>query len=151
VRLREEGLEVYGFGEKKTPEAFRNACHRFIFTEVLRQPDITGVQPVASATPPAVQQVQQPLAALHILQVPPFPEKFLREAMESSADDSGWTNLGTLGSYMQKVQPDFDTRLFGYKKLSDLVKARSELFLTEERAVSGSNYKAIYVRPRSDA
>ena len=71
--------------------------------------------------------------------------------MENSADDSGWTNLGTLGSYMQKVQPDFDSRLYGYKKLSDLVKARSELFLSEERAVAGSNYKAIYVRPKADA
>jgi NYN domain/OST-HTH/LOTUS domain len=151
VRLREEGLDVYGFGEKKTPEAFRNACHRFIFTEVLRQPEPGATQPSATVAPAAAQQTPQPLSGLHTLQVPPFPEKFLREAMESSADDSGWTNLGTLGSYMQKVQPDFDSRLYGYKKLSDLVKARSELFLTEERTVAGSNYKAIYVRPKTDA
>jgi len=151
VRLREEGLEVYGFGEKKTPEAFRNACHRFIFTEILRQPEANTTQPVLAVVPNATQQAPQPIPAQQSLQVPPFPEKFLREAMESSADESGWTNLGTLGSYMQKVQPDFDSRLYGHKKLSDLVKARSELFSTEERTVAGSNYKAIYVRPKADA
>ena len=151
VRLREEGLDVYGFGEKKTPEAFRNACHRFIFTEILRQPEAAVAQPVSSVIPSAAQQTQQPASVPQALQIPAFPVKFLREAMENSADDSGWTNLGTLGSYMQKVQPDFDSRLYGYKKLSDLVKARSELFLSEERAVAGSNYKAIYVRPKADA
>mgnify|MGYP001014422803 CR=1 FL=1 len=151
VRLREEGLDVYGFGEKKTPEAFRNACHRFIFTEILRQPEAPSTQSAPAMNPSAAQQAPQPIATPQTLQIPPFPGKFLREAMESSADDSGWTNLGTLGSYMQKVQPDFDSRLYGYKKLSDLVKARSELFLTDERAVVGSNYKAIYVRPKADA
>ena len=151
VRLREEGLEVYGFGEKKTPEAFRNACHRFIFTEILRQPEASTAQPVLAVIPNATQEAPHPVPAPQSLQVPPFPEKFLREAMESSADESGWTNLGTLGSYMQKVQPDFDSRLYGHKKLSDLVKARSELFTTEERTVAGSNYKAIYVRPKADA
>ena len=68
--------------------------------------------------------------------------------MESSADDSGWSHLGTLGSYLQKIQPDFDTRLHGFKKLSDLVKARADLFITDERFSSGSNHKVLYVRPK---
>jgi hypothetical protein len=46
------------------------------------------------------------------------------EALEKSADDSGWAHLGTFGSYLQKIQPDFDSRLHGYKKLSDLVRGR---------------------------
>lgn len=149
VRLREEGLQVLGFGEKKTPEAFRNACHRFIFTEVLRPstsiaaPNVEPSTPTTPATPAAS-------AALAVIERPPFPEKFLLEAMESSADDSGWSHLGTLGSYLQKIQPDFDSRLHGFKKLSDLVRARNDLFLTEERAAPGSNHKLLYVRPKAD-
>jgi len=146
VRLREEGLQVFGFGEQKTPESFRNACHRFIFTEVLRG---TGSNPEPSAEPAVPTPTSSPVLA--VLKRPPFPEKFLLEAIESSADDSGWSHLGTLGSYLQKIQPDFDTRLHGFKKLSDLVKARTDLFATDERAVSGSNHKQLYVRPRTDA
>ncbi len=55
------------------------------------------------------------------------------EALEKSADDSGWAHLGTFGSYLQKIQPDFDSRLYGFKKLSDLVRGRGDLFVNEER------------------
>lgn len=61
-------------------------------------------------------------------------------ALEESADDNGWANLGTLGSYLNKLQPDFDPRLYGYRKLSDLVRARKDLFEMEERG------RDIYVR-----
>ncbi len=57
MRLREEGLNVLGFGEKKTPEAFRNACHKFVFTEVLRRvqaPDVTGTIPASQDEPKLV-------------------------------------------------------------------------------------------------
>ncbi|KAB2968942.1 NYN domain-containing protein [Zoogloea sp.] len=140
VRLREEGLQVYGFGEQKTPEAFRNACHRFIFTEVLRPPASSEQSAPSSetATNTANSDLRQPV----------FPERFLLEAMESSADDSGWSHLGTLGSYLQKIQPDFDSRLYGFKKLSDLVKARIDLFVTDERLAPGSNNRVLYVRPK---
>lgn len=150
VRLREEGLQVYGFGEQKTPEAFRNACHRFIFTEVLRAPTPTESNNVA-ANSSASAPTALPETAIAVLKRPPFPEKFLLEAMESSADDSGWSHLGTLGSYLQKIQPDFDSRLHGFKKLSDLVKARTDLFITDERTAPGGNQKVLYVRPKADA
>lgn len=52
----------------------------------------------------------------------------------------------TFGSYLQKIQPDFDSRIYGYKKLSDLVRGRPDLFMTEERAAPSSNYKVLYVR-----
>ena len=150
VRLREEALQVYGFGEQKTPEAFRNACHRFTFTEVLRSSPNTEVQ----AAPQGAQAPQvQPKSAAPtppILQLQPFPERFLLEAMEASAEDSGWSHLGTLGSYLQKIQPDFDTRLHGFKKLSDLVKARTDLFITDERVTPGTNHRVLYVRPKTE-
>jgi OST-HTH/LOTUS domain-containing protein len=75
-----------------------------------------------------------------------FPKKFVLTALEQSIDDTGWANLATFGSYLTKLQPDFDSRLYGYKKLSDLVKARNDLFVTEERQLPGSNQKVLYLR-----
>lgn len=151
VRLREEGLQVFGFGEQKTPEPFRNACHRFVFTEVLRVPQAlaapTQAPPPSNGGPAPVT----PEPNLVALVKPPFPREFLIEALDKSADESGWSHLGTFGSYLQKIQPDFDSRIHGFKKLSDLVRAHPELFLTEERPASGSNYKVLYVKGRTGA
>jgi hypothetical protein len=148
MRLREEGLTVLGFGEKKTPEAFRNACHKFLFTEVLRPgtvsesidltpKDVTKNKLIDSQSPsePSEQNLQ-------------FPIKFVLEALDQSTDDAGWAQLGTFGSYLTKLQPDFDSRLYGFRKLSDLVKAKTDLFVTEERIAPGSNQKVLYLRTK---
>lgn len=148
MRLREEGLTVLGFGEKKTPEAFRNACHKFVFTEVLR-PNTTA-EPVSSA--PRVGGEQKPVPS----QTPneatepkvEFPKQFVLTALEQSSDDAGWAHLATFGNYLTKLQPDFDSRLYGYKKLSDLVKSRTDLFVTEERRAPGANQKVLYLRAK---
>ena len=148
MRLREEGLTVLGFGEKKTPEAFRNACHKFLFTEVLRPSiasesidltpkDVTknkSIDPQSPSTP-SEQTLQ-------------FPKKFVLEALDQSTDDAGWAQLGTFGSYLTKLQPDFDSRLYGFRKLSDLVKAKTDLFVTEDRIAPGSNQKVLYLRAK---
>lgn len=149
MRLREEGLTVLGFGEKKTPEAFRNACHKFVFTEVLRSS--TAAEPVG--VPRKVERGSKP----RLPQAPPtgtiepkldFPKEFVLSALEQSIDDAGWAQLGTFGSYLTKIKPDFDSRLYGYKKLSDLVKARTDLFATEERQAPGSTKKVLYLRAK---
>lgn len=148
MRLREEGLTVFGFGEKKTPDAFRNACHKFVFTEVLRPS--TSVEP----TTPAKKTENEPktIPPQRTADVtdpkPEFPKKFLLTTLEQSIDDMGWAQLGTFGSYLTKLQPDFDSRLYGYKKLSDLVKAKTELFVTEERETPGSTAKVLYLRAK---
>ena len=146
VRLREEGLTVLGFGEKKTPEAFRNACHKFVFTEVLRPstPAEPAGQPRESTQPSSPRETP---AAEKEPKVQ-FPKKFVLTALEQSIDDTGWANLSTFGSYLTKLQPDFDSRLYGYKKLSDLVKAKNDLFVTEERQLPGSNQKVLYLRAK---
>lgn len=144
TRLREEGLKVLGFGRRQTPEAFRNACNKFIFTEVLL-PEADS-EPVSNAqtvpTPPR-QQPSNPK-----LQTPRInnEDKFLLDALEQSTDENGWAHLGPFGSYLNKIRPDFDSRNFGFKKLSDLVKARTDLFLTEERTAPGTHHKNLYVR-----
>jgi hypothetical protein len=148
MRLREEGLTVLGFGEKKTPEAFRNACHKFLFTEVLRSSPAD--EPVAQ---PPKNENENKSAAIKALPETPeptqeFPKQFVLTALEQSTDDAGWAQLGTFGSYLTKLQPDFDSRLYGYKKLSDLVKAKTDLFVTEERPALGSNQKVLYLRAK---
>jgi len=148
MRLREEGLTVLGFGEKKTPEAFRNACHKFVFTEVLR-PSSTAEPISLSPKIKSKQKVVSPLTPPEAIEPKlEFPQKFVLRALEQSIDDAGWAHLSTFGSYLTKLQPDFDSRLYGYKKLSDLVKAKKELFEIEERQAPGSTQKVLYLRAK---
>lgn len=148
MRLREEGLTVLGFGEEKTPDAFRNACHKFVFTEVLRPS--TAAEPVALPSKVEGEQKSAPSHTPTEATKPKlkFPKQFVLTALEQSIDDAGWAHLGTFGSYLTKLQPDFDSRHYGYKKLSDLVKAKTDLFVTEERHALGSNHKMLYLRAK---
>ncbi|WP_026186048.1 NYN domain-containing protein [Thioalkalivibrio thiocyanodenitrificans] len=148
MRLREEGLTVLGFGEKKTPDAFRNACHKFVFTEVLRPNSADDPTAFAKKAKNDQKTTSPQFTAVVAEPKQKFPKKFVLAALEQSSDDSGWAHLGTFGSYLTKLQPDFDSRLYGYKKLSDLVKAKTELFVTEERQSAGSTQKVLYLRAK---
>lgn len=155
LRIREEGLTVLGFGEQKTPEAFRNACHKFIFTEVLRP--VSPPKSSASLPQTPVTQTPRPFsttseepASLPRSSSPPLPKKFILDALGSTQyDDAGWVNLGTFGNYLTKIKPDFDPRLYGFKKLSDLVKAMRDDLEIEERKTKGSSAKVLYIRRRT--
>lgn len=153
LRIREEGLTVLGFGEEKTPDAFRNACHKFIFTEVLRPLPATETQEIAA--PPAVEKPTPQAANIAVTPDKSAPAKkvlpiqFVVQALDQAEDDDGWANLGAFGSYLTKLQPDFDPRLYGFKKLSDLVKSKPHVFSVEERPVAGSNSKVVYVRRKA--
>lgn len=146
TRIREEGLLVLGFGEQKTPDAFRNACNKFILTEVLRRPTSEPeVAPTKSDATPAVESKVSPT----VVTPPVFPKEFVLSALEQSSDESGWAHMGTFGSYLTKLQPDFDSRVYGFKKLSDLVKAKTDLFVTEERLPpGGQTQKQLYLRAK---
>ena len=157
-RLREEGLTVYGFGEQKTPDPFVQACDKFVYTEVLRAAPPALAQParspakavakVAKAAKKATRATPAPAAA-----APPAPARqaaepwleLLRRAIEEASDEQGWAQLGAVGSYLTKIRPDFDPRLYGHKKLSDLVRHHARHFGIEERGGSGTS-KTIYVR-----
>lgn len=112
-RLRESGLTVYGFGEKKTPEAFRKACDKFIYTEIFRPEKNAEGKQKNSSKP---KQAAEPAATDAAL-------KLIKRAVKENADDLGWANLGPIGSYINKTNPDFDPRLYGYAKLSELIKS----------------------------
>lgn len=150
MRLREEGLTVLGFGEQKTPTAFRNACDRFIFTEMLRSTNSAqGTTPKTENSQKSKKETTSSKSSTKSHRTKsPFPKKLVLDALEQSSDNEGWANLGTFGSYLTKLQPDFDARMYGYKKLSQLVKAMTDIFVTEERALEGASQKVLYVRAR---
>ncbi len=107
-RLREEGLVVYGFGERKTPEAFRNACSRFIYLEnVLESGTGKGNGRAAAASS---DKKEPPSKAVELI----------AKAIED-ADEDGWANLGSVGTRIQGAAPDFDSRTYGCPNLSTLV------------------------------
>ncbi|MDX2505505.1 MAG: NYN domain-containing protein [Gammaproteobacteria bacterium] len=147
MRLREEGLYILGFGEQKTPEAFKNSCHKFIFTEVLR-PALKKVSDLSEQVEVANNNSKKPKPNSVSKAQPKFPKKFVLDALEQSSDEDGWAQLGTFGSYLTKLQPDFDSRNFGFKKLSDLVKSKTDLFVIEERNISGSDKNQLYIHAK---
>ena len=102
-RVREQGLEVYGIGQKKTPEAFRKACKRFIFIENI---DGSGDKPQEGSKPsPKLTEVRD----------------LIYRAMDAVDQDSDWVSLGAIGQQILAANPDFDTRSYGRRKLSDLI------------------------------
>ena len=154
-RLREEGLTVFGFGERKTPESFVAACDKFVYTEVLR-PE-AAADPAAKPEPVKKNAVRKPAGKATepaALKTEPaklavstnLPIELIRQAIEEESDETGWAHLGAVGSYLTKIRPDFDSRLYGFRKLSELFKKNPKLFLVEERSTPGVASKAIYVK-----
>lgn len=110
TRIRESGLVVYGFGERKTPKPFVAACDKFIYSDILK-PAKTGE--------PQTKAQAEPLKPMLI------------EAVNAAAQDDGWANLGTVGSALQKISPSFDPRNYGFQKLGELVRKQNYLSLKE--------------------
>jgi uncharacterized LabA/DUF88 family protein len=127
-RIRESGLMVYGFGERKTPKAFMSACDKFIYTENLRMEK-------ASETPAQKKTAKD--AKLITL---------LRRAVEDTADDAGWSYLGLIGQNLVNKSPDFDPRTYGYRKLGELIE-KSEAFEFKEFDPL-DNSDSVYIRPK---
>ncbi|MBX9658059.1 MAG: NYN domain-containing protein [Nitrospiraceae bacterium] len=110
ARIREQGIDVYGFGEQKTPESFRQACRRFIYTENLLPEAPTSEEPERADLRPAAAK-QAPSAAAPLI----------RKAIAQLDDDGGWVPLGRVGQRLAELASDFDPRTYGQAKLSDLV------------------------------
>jgi len=154
VRLREEGLSVFGFGEKKTPEAFRNVCHKFIFTEDLRNEVPTASSGVdesscisdEQAKPSEDIQGDKSESTADQIVSYGFLAMLFLEALEKSTDDTGWANFSTFSSNLRKIYPSFESKHYGYKKLSDLVVSMAGIFEVSQREVPGSMNKTLYVK-----
>jgi uncharacterized LabA/DUF88 family protein len=128
TRLREAGLEVIGIGKQNTPEAFRSACNKFIFTETITESenktDKNNIEQKNENT--------SPLTEKNDLTKPPLKKasneelkKLIIDAINSASEDDGWAYLGEVGSYLNRIDSSFDPRNFGYPKLSSLVKSLS--------------------------
>jgi uncharacterized LabA/DUF88 family protein len=126
ARIREQGLDVYGIGEKKTPEAFRMACKRFIYVE-----NLGAILTEDPARAPARSEPAQPGLEVPVAGQPPrsatkeAPAKaipLIIAAMRAIDPEGEWYSLGQIGQYITQGNPDFDTRTYGSAKLSDLIK-----------------------------
>ncbi|MCO5158584.1 MAG: NYN domain-containing protein [Aquamicrobium sp.] len=106
ARIREQGVDVFGFGEQKTPESFRQACRRFIYTE--------NLLPEAAAN--------ETSAAKQALQPASRARSILKRVISQMETEDGWVPLGAVGTQLANLAPDFDPRTFGCRKLSDLVR-----------------------------
>jgi uncharacterized LabA/DUF88 family protein len=128
-RLREQGADVYGFGAQKTPESFRQACRRFIYTEnLVPRAASSGTNAIAKPN-----SLEPPSAAIPILQ----------KAISQIESEDGWVLLGTVGEQISNLFSDFDARTYGSSKLSDLVR-KTDAFEIEK--VSGDRMR-IRARP----
>jgi len=123
-RIREQGIDVFGFGEQKTPESFRQACRRFIYTEnLLPPPPVRG-----RGAPAAARGLEPPSAAIPLL----------TKAIAQVDSEDGWVNLGRIGDELSKLTSDFDSRTYGFRKLIDLVRSVDD-FEVESRG--GANIR----------
>lgn len=107
-RIREQGVDVFGFGEQKTPESFRHACRRFVYTENL----LPGISADSQDAAPNAKPLLPPNAATTII----------RKVIVQMESEDGWVNLGALGQQLSNLASDFDPRTYGFRKLSDLIR-----------------------------
>ncbi|QEN04698.1 NYN domain-containing protein [Thiospirochaeta perfilievii] len=123
TRIRESGLTVYGFGEEKTPEPFVSACDKFVFTEILRKKDIKEKKNMVN-------------------------RDIIEHAVEAVSKEDGWATLAGVGGYINKNNPSFDPRNYGFTKLSTLIKSLSYIEIKLEQFNDGSSNSHIYVRTK---
>ena len=142
-RIRESGLTVYGFGERKTPEPFVKACDKFTYTDNLTHPADPGVAADAAARP-------KPATPAALLKGDAALVTRLRNAVDAASDDDGWAALAQVGHLIIKQSPDFDPRTYGYTKLSDLI-AATTLFETDRRHPGTGKTATVYVRDKRRA
>ena len=113
-RLRESGVTVFGFGERKTPESFRSACDKFVYVDVLGSAtEDETAEEGQPAKKPTAKELRSDARLMGLL----------RQAIEADSDDDGWASLSVVGGHIAKQAPDFDPRNWRYQKLVDLVTA----------------------------
>lgn len=137
-RIREQGIDVFGFGEQKTPESFRQACKRFVYTENFA-PETAASACVISNDVPLIPQKEPPSAATTLI----------RTAISQLDDDDGWVALGGVGQRLATLASDFDPRSYGHSKLSDLVQ-KTGAFETRKTPAGHIQIRS-KVSPRKDA
>ena len=133
ARLREAGMYVIGMGEKKTPMSFISACEKFKYLEVLAEVSLSSIESNEK------QEVKKAMASKKEL------IKSIKEIINDSSDEEGWVFLGEVGDKLNKRYPDFDTRNYGFSKLTPLISSLNQ-FEIESRKNNNSNSQVNYIR-----
>lgn len=134
TRLREAGMQVIGIGEKKTPNPFIVACDKFIYIEILRKE--TEKKETVSQKDKIKESIDK---------ITPKVIRLIASTISDLSDEDGWAFLGDVGSLLQKKQPNFDSRNYGFEKLTPLINSIGQ-FELEQRENPKSRYKLIYVK-----
>ena len=132
-RIREQGMHAYGFGQRKTPEAFRQACLRFFYIENLmaeaeaaaaggEEPAEDAPETASASEPVGEAQNGEDASKPRRPEAPSRAVPLIRKAMEGMLDEDGWVSLGVIGQRIGALAPDFDSRTYGSSKLSDLIR-----------------------------
>ncbi len=132
TRLREAGMQVYGIGEKKTPDPFIVACDKFIYLEILK-PQNDQNNGIGKKSKSNLEKIT------------PKVIKLLKNSVSDAADEDGWAFLGDVGSLILKKAPNFDSRNFGFDKLTPMFKSINQ-FAIEQRDHGSGRSKLIYVK-----
>ncbi|MDL2214655.1 NYN domain-containing protein [Dysgonomonas sp. OttesenSCG-928-M03] len=145
VRLRESGMLVIGIGEKKTPSPFIVACDKFIYIEIIANPDSdTTLQNNVSSSKTTTSDN---ISSVSFESIDNDTIKLLKNTVRDLADDNGWAFLGDVGNLLIKKKSDFDPRNYGFPKLTPLIKSLSKVFDINQRSVdNNSHIKHIYIK-----
>jgi uncharacterized LabA/DUF88 family protein len=136
TRLREAGMQVFGIGEKKTPESFIVACDKFIYIEILKYQTEGSESELTESKSSQKDNIDK---------ITPKVIKLISSTISDLADDDGWAFLGDVGNLLQKKQPNFDSRNYGFQKLTPLIKSIKK-FEIEQRESPKGRFKLIYVK-----
>ncbi|MCM4166423.1 hypothetical protein KCTC52924_03356 [Arenibacter antarcticus] len=138
TRLREAGMNVIGIGEKKTPNPFIVACDKFIYIEILKNQN----EESNSGSTDRKKDKKSDVDKITQKEI-----KLISSTISDLADEEGWAFLGDVGSLLQKKQPNFDSRNYGFQKLTPLIKSIKNFEIDQRENVKG-RFKLIYVRNR---
>lgn len=128
TRIREDGLPVYGFGEKTTPKSFINACTCFTCTEKLQKKPKVSSSPVSSSNS---------VVTLHSHKNDKLLQAALKSAINSAIQANGRADLSAIGNNLPKLLPNFDPRNYGFRKLSELLQTMPSVRLVRTKAANG--------------
>lgn len=142
TRLRESGMKIFGFGEKKTPGPFIVACDKFIYLEILKSsaPAAAKGKKKTGGSQESKQESFKKIDAQII--------SLISSTVNDIADEDGWAFLGDVGNLLIKKKPDFDPRNYGFEKLTPLIKSLKNKFDIDERMTERASIKLVYIKTK---
>lgn len=140
TRLRESEIHVIGVGKSMTPTAFKNACDDFV-----------AIENLSSITPEESQPDEEHPQQLIVKDGDRELWRLMHQSWQNYRDESGWAKLGEVGNYLKRLKPDFDTRNYGLKKLSDFFELYPARYKTRKSKNSGLEFQLVTKASRQQA